>query len=194
MDDVNILIYGLTTQENCRTLERAHKACETWAKRYGSRFNSGKYELIYLTRIPKRFNMEASVIINDKEIKPSSSIRILGIKIDSTLKWQAQLKAVDSQAMRMLTALKSITGSTWGILTIAALRVYTAIVKPAITYGANIWYTPRGVQGARKGVIKKLQTIQGKYLRIITGAYRATATEALKIKIYTILIDILIDI
>ena len=82
--------------------------------------------------------MEASVIINDKEIKPSSSIRILGIKIDSTLKWQAQLKAVDSQAMRMLTALKSITGSTWGISTIAALRVYTAIVKPAITYGANI--------------------------------------------------------
>jgi hypothetical protein len=64
---------------------------------------------------------------------------------------------------------------------------------PAITYGANVWYTPMGVQGARKGVIKKLQAIQGKYLRIITGAYRATATEALEIEIYTIPIDILLE-
>jgi hypothetical protein len=42
-------------------------------------------------------------------------------------------------------------------------------------------------------VIKKLQIIQGKYLRIIIGAYRATATEALEIETYTILIDILLE-
>jgi hypothetical protein len=93
----------------------------------------------------------------------------------------------------MLTALKSITGLTWGTSMTAALRVYTSIIKPAITYEANVWYTPIGVQGARKGVIKKLQAIQGKYLRIIIGAYRAIATEALEIKIYTILIDILLE-
>jgi hypothetical protein len=42
-------------------------------------------------------------------------------------------------------------------------------------------------------VIKKLQAIQGKYLRIITGAYRATATEALEIKTHTIPMDILLE-
>jgi hypothetical protein len=81
--------------------------------------------------------MEANVVINDKEVKPSSSVRILGVRIDSTLKWQAQLKAVDAYAMRMLTALKLITGSTWGTSTTAALRVYTTMVRPAVRYGVN---------------------------------------------------------
>jgi hypothetical protein len=193
VDDVNILTYGLTTQGNCQTLERVHKACETWAKRHGSKFNPGKYELIHLTRTPKKFNMEASVAINDKEIKPSSSVRILGVRIDSALKWQAQLKAVDAHATRMLTALKSITASTWGTSATAALRVYTTMVRPAVTYGASIWYTPPGVQGTRKGTAKKLQAIQGKCLRVITGAYRATATEALEIETHTIPIDILLE-
>jgi len=35
--------------------------------------------------------------------------------------------------------------------------------------------------------------MQGKYLRIITGAYRATAIEALEIEIDTIPLDIFIE-
>jgi hypothetical protein len=137
MDDVNILIYRSTTQGNCQTLERAYKVCETWAKRHGSKFNLGKYELIHLIRTPKKFNIEASVVINDKKIKPSSNVRILGVRVDLTLKWQAQLKSVDAHAMRMLIVLKLIIGLTWGISTAAALRVYTTIVRPAIIYGVN---------------------------------------------------------
>jgi hypothetical protein len=86
VDDVNILTYGLTTQGNCQTLERTHKACETWARRHGSKFNPGKHELIHLTRTPKKFNIGASVVINDKKIKPSPSVKILGVRIDSALK------------------------------------------------------------------------------------------------------------
>jgi hypothetical protein len=193
VDDVNILTYGLTTQGNCRTLERIHEVCETWAKRHGSKFNPGKYELIHLTRTPKKFDTSASVTINGKEIKPSSNIRILGIRIDPALKWQSQLNAIEAHTTNMLIALKSITGSTWGMSTAAALRVYTSMVRPAITFGANTWYTPTGVQGARKGVAKKLQAIQGKCLRVITGAYRATATEALEIETHTLPMDILLE-
>jgi hypothetical protein len=67
------------------------------------------------------------------------------------------------------------------------------IIDSTVTYGANAWYTPAGVQGARKGVAKRLQAIQGKCLRITTGAYRATATEALEIETHTIPIDILLE-
>jgi hypothetical protein len=48
-------------------------------------------------------------------------------------------------------------------------------------------------KGARKGIVAKLQSMQGKYLRIITGAYRATAIEALEIEIDTISLDIFIE-
>jgi hypothetical protein len=49
-------------------------------------------------------------------------------------------------------------------------------------YGASAWYTSEDIKGARKGVVNKLKSLQGKYLRIVAGAYRATLTEALEIE------------
>jgi hypothetical protein len=193
VDDINILTYGSSTEENCRVLERTHNACESWAKTHGSKFNTEKYELIHFTRTPKRFNMKAKVKITGQEIEPAADIKILGVRLDTALKWGAQLKAIETQAARTLNALKSITGSTWGMSTGPALQIYTAMARSAITYGANAWYTPACLPGARKSVTKKLQAIQGRCLRVATGAYKATATEALEVETNIEPIDIFLE-
>lgn len=36
VDDVNVLAYGKSTEENYRTLETIHKKCEKWASRHGA--------------------------------------------------------------------------------------------------------------------------------------------------------------
>jgi hypothetical protein len=61
MDDVNLLTYDINIKRNCRNLERIHNAYEDWARRYGSKFNSDKYELLYLTQTLKRFNTETGI-------------------------------------------------------------------------------------------------------------------------------------
>ena len=38
IDDVNILAYSTSTEENCRTLEKVHKKCEWWAKKHEAIF------------------------------------------------------------------------------------------------------------------------------------------------------------
>jgi hypothetical protein len=53
--------------------------------------------------------------------------------------------------------------------------------------------TPEGIIGVRKGVVNKFKAIQGKYLRIITGAYKATVIEALEIETHILLIDIALE-
>lgn len=50
VDDVNILAYSSSTEANCRTLERVHRACLKWAKRHGAEFAPSKYELIHLAK------------------------------------------------------------------------------------------------------------------------------------------------
>ena len=80
--------------------------------RRGSKFNPEKYELLHVTRTPKRFNMETDIKIGTKEVRPAQDIRILGVRVDSALKWKAQLRAVETHAMHTLSALQSITGST----------------------------------------------------------------------------------
>jgi hypothetical protein len=68
MNDINILTYGVSAKGNYRNLERIHNACEDWVKHHDLRFNSKKYELLYLIRTLKKFNMKISIKIKRKEI------------------------------------------------------------------------------------------------------------------------------
>ena len=55
-----------------------------------------------------------------------------------------------------------------------------SVVRPSITYGASIWYTPQGVASSRKHVDRKLETLQNKSLRRVLGAYRAVGSRILE--------------
>ena len=86
IDDINILAYGTSTASNCRALERAHELCELWARRHGAHFAPAKYELLYLARNDRRFDMTVAVCIGVVDKTPSPSVRVLEIQIDSKLK------------------------------------------------------------------------------------------------------------
>ena len=86
VNDVNVLAYGKSTEENCRTLERIHRKCELWAARHGSVFAPDKYKLIYLSRNPKKFDMSATFQKENNLIEPKTDIRILGIHVMKCLR------------------------------------------------------------------------------------------------------------
>ena len=88
-DDVNLLAYSQSTEENCRKLERAHQEMLQWARKHGMRFAPQKYKLIHFSRKTKRFNMQASIQIGEIEKSPSQSVRVLGVQVDPKLKWTA---------------------------------------------------------------------------------------------------------
>ena len=86
VDDIHLLAYGRTTEDNCRVLGKAHEICLRWARIHGASFAPQKYELIHLTRRPKRFNMRASLNVGVTSIHPSVSIRVLGLHVDTKLR------------------------------------------------------------------------------------------------------------
>ena len=53
MDDVNILTYSESTEQNYKKLAEIHIECQKWARKHGSQFCSDKYELIYFSRTKK---------------------------------------------------------------------------------------------------------------------------------------------
>ena len=44
-----------------------------------------KYELIYFTRYPKRFNLKTAILFKVIEVSPKAYVRVLGVEIDSKL-------------------------------------------------------------------------------------------------------------
>jgi hypothetical protein len=91
MDDINILAYSQSTEQNCSVLEAVHGRCLQWAKRFGMKFAPQKYELIHFTRRRKAFNLAATVQLGDVEQAPKSEVRVLGVWVNIKLKWEAYI-------------------------------------------------------------------------------------------------------
>ena len=177
-DDLNALAYSKSTEQNCKLLERAHDEALAWAKRHGIQFEPRKYELIHFTRATRRFNLQATIRLGNGLVKePTKEVRVLGVWLDSKLTWQPHMRKLVDKAAKQLGALTSITSSTWGPSFARARQIYTSVVRPLITYAAPVWVTETTV---RSSGFRKLESIQNKALRTITGGYKATPTRLLE--------------
>ena len=91
----------------------------------------------------------------------------------------------------LLNAIKSITSSTWGTSLIDARKLYRGAIRPALAYGTSFWY-PRDSEKV-EGLRKSLESIQGRFLRAITGAYKAASIEALEIETFIEPLDLYLE-
>ena len=126
IDDINILTHSSSTEQNCDTLKQIYTKCETWARHHGSSFSEKKFHLIHFTRTPKKVNVNASLDIGGHTIRPESDIRILGVQLDTALRWKPHFRVVKAQVIHQVNALKMIIGSTWGVAVEIGCKVYYA--------------------------------------------------------------------
>ena len=82
-----------------------------------------------------------------QSVGPKTDIRILSVRLGSTLRWQAHMRAVEAKAVHIVNALYTITGSTWGCSLEAGKQVYETAVRLAIIYAASVWHASEGVKG-----------------------------------------------
>ena len=177
VDDVNILAVGKTTGSNCRVLEHVHQGCLEWAHRHGATFTPHKYELLHLSQSPKRFNMEAGVNLEGVAKEPQQAIRILGVLLDSKLRWGPHIKCTVERATQQSRALTAITGSTWEASFDRARLIYNAVVRPVITYGVTVWAPLEGLlrPAHQHWIGDALERQQQHCLRTVTGSFKATS-------------------
>jgi len=111
VDDTNLVVWSPLAEKNCRTLERIHNTCLTWARKSGASFAPDKYQLIHLTR-RRRADTTACIQIPGFDGKPQKLLKILGIWIDPKLNWKEHIYKAAEQGAKQLAALTRITGST----------------------------------------------------------------------------------
>jgi hypothetical protein len=134
-DDINILAYGPTTSHNCRNLQASHDICLEWARKHGMRFALAKYTLTHFAKSCK-FDMNAPVTLGETVVSLEPSVKVLGVILDSKLKWKDHEQAVKQKLATQMLALQRTTASTWGATMLKARQVYQAVVRPAMAYGA----------------------------------------------------------
>ena len=110
-DDINILAYGPTTSHNCRNLQASYDICLEWARKHGMRFALAKYTLTHFAKSCK-FDMNAPVTLGETVVSLEPSVKVLGVILDSKLKWKDHEQAVKQKLATQMLALQCTTAST----------------------------------------------------------------------------------
>jgi hypothetical protein len=179
VDDTNLVVWSPSAQRNCQLLEGMHKTCLEWARKSGASFAPDKYQLIHLSR-RKTADLTACISIPGFSGKPQKSLKVLGVWLDQQLNWKLHIREAAQKGDKQLRALARVVGSTWGLDFEKTRLLYNATVRSAFSHGAQVWALGDQGQGNPAKTTKPLVQVQHKSLRLVTGAFKATAGAGLE--------------
>ncbi len=139
VDDTTLITWSDSAEVNCRRLTQAHEKCEAWAKRYGAKFAPDKYQLIHFTKRRKNVDLTPTVTISGHEAELVTSLRVLGVWLDPTLSWKDHIEKATAKGIAAFDSMARITASTWGPSVRRSRLLYSAVARPIMTYGSQIW-------------------------------------------------------
>ena len=173
-DDVTLLLVGLDPGILRDIAQQLLKLMDRWCKRKGLTINPVKTEAIMFTK-KRKWRMEA-LELNGVRIPLKREVKYLGVIIDDKLTWGAHCTKKMRTCANVMLSCRRAVGRTWGLKPKVMRWIYTAIVRPMISYGALVWL-PAII---RQGRVKQLEQIQRMGCCMITSAFRTTPTVALE--------------
>jgi hypothetical protein len=105
---------------------------------------------------------------------------ILGVWVDPKLQWKEHVQQATNKENAAINALARITASTWGPSMRPSTLIYSAVVRPAMLYGSQVWSMQGNGEPLPNTSIKPLQGVHNRCPRRITGGYKRTPTAALE--------------
>ena len=174
-DDMNLLRVGYDIWNIGLHLQGGVNCLSDWAKSKGLKFNAEKTKVMIFTR---KYKFEKPIIMIDrKNLEYVDTFKYLGILFDSKLSWKAHLKAQAEKAKASLLIGRRMLGKQWGLSPKVTNWLYTAIVRPILSYGAIIWFTSLEVKQNRD----RINRVQRLACKMITGGMRSTPTAGMEI-------------
>lgn len=172
-DDVVILVRGKFEEIITERMQYALNFTFEWCKNEGLNINPKKTVVVPFTR--KRKILLKTLTLDGSALEFSKNVKYLGIILDAKLNWNLHLDQAVQKATTALWVSRKTFGMKWGLKPKMISWIYSAIIRPRLTYAALVWW-PKTKQ---KTAQKKLEKLQRLICISITGAMRSTPTNAL---------------
>jgi hypothetical protein len=165
IDDYSAWVTGPTAEANRVGIQAVIDRALEWERRSGATFEEDKTVIIHFTRHPERTD-ENPYMIKGQTIIPKKSGKILGLVMDSELRYEEHIKKAATRGLRAamcLRRLKMLTPRT-------ARQLFVATVAPTMDYASNVWSHRRGWRETRW--LNEAQKIGA---QAITGAFKTVS-------------------
>ena len=174
-DDIVIICQGKFMETCIDLTQRGLNEVQLWCDQKGLRANPDKSVVMHFTRKVTKGPIRALKLFG-KELNVSKEVKYLGLNQDTKLNWNKHLnKAIDRAKTSLMMARRTCSQS-WGLQPKLMLWLYTAVIRPSITYGALLWW-PKVQQESAKA---KLTSLQRLATICTTGAMRSTSSIILE--------------
>ena len=150
------------------------KGCRHLVLITGLLVNPGKPDVVVFTRRYK-WSVTRTLELERQGLGISKSATYLGVILDNKLTWKDHF---DSKCNKFITTLwlcKRAIGSNWGLKPDTLLRIFTAILRPRLTYTSIDWWS----RVKQKTAMARFERLRGLIIRVITGASKSSPTTAL---------------
>lgn len=183
IDDTAIGVISDLVEENIQKLEEIAPSMIQWQHTHGCRFDVPKFHLVHFTRNKAKYK-DRSLTIDGTTINPEEVVVYLGACVDRELRWRQQVEKAVVKGTQAMLAVGRLAKSMFGLADKYARRLFTSVVIPQMEYGLVLFFEPIQVKenGHRRGLVgiaTRLGRVQRLAVRLITGAFKTTATDTL---------------
>lgn len=156
-----------------RRLQRMLDRLVVWGESCNLRFNPTKSVAMIFSRGNKP--LSCPLHLGGVPLNFVSSVRYLGITLDSRLKWNLHVADRILRAKRFLMKMAAIAKDVWGPKPHLMRWVYRCVVRPMVLYGSVVW------AHEAKRYADKLRQVNRLALCTLTKFPRSTPTRMLEI-------------
>ena len=118
--------------------------------------------------------MDHAPRLNNVPIPFHRTHKFLGITLDSRLTFKTHIDDIRTRCFTRLNVLRCLSGFKWGADRRTLAILYKGIIRSVLEYNAYLFST------ISLTLCKRLETVQSRCLRLITGAFRTTPILALR--------------
>lgn len=154
-DDIGLWTTAFTFNAAISRLQKAVNEVEGWCRRWRIRLNGAKSQLLLIHRLNTSPCEDLCIQLFNDIVRPSTSARYLGIKVDDKLRFKEHFREVEAKATSRLNLFKLLVKN--GVDKKILIKLYKTYVRPLLEYG-SISFLPEN--------LSQLQRIQNDFIRL----------------------------
>jgi ribonuclease HI len=175
-DDIVVFVRGQFIDTVRDRIQQALNIVQRWCAEVHLGVNPKKTELVVFTRRRKLDGYRPPRLCG-VQLELTSEVKYLGVILDSKLTFANHVQQKCCKALKAYWQCRRAIGSKWGLRPRVVHWLYTAVIRPMLSYAAVVWWPRTGIGTARLNLTR----VQRQFCLAIAGCMRTTPTAALEI-------------
>ena len=173
VDDFAIYYRSTNLRHLQRILNNAIQKIVAWTESVGFKLSIGKTQAImFYKNVRWKKNQDITLTMNTSQIQFQEKVKFLGLVFDTHMNWKAHVSYIKSKCNSALNLMKKLSSTKWGAQRSTLLIIYKALVLSRLDYGSPVYGS------ASQAVLKTLDPIHTRGLRLCTGAFRSSPNSS----------------